>query len=95
VEPDERSTEAIELVRRARGADGRWPLQNPHPGRVHFELEREGEPSRWNTLRALRVLDWESSTGHGHRRRLPPVSAVEPPRPGKAAEPEGRYSAKT
>jgi hypothetical protein len=37
-------------------------LENPHPGRpgsVHFDLdEGEGKPSRWNTLRAMRVLDW-------------------------------------
>ena len=39
--------------------NGRWPLENPHPGRVHFEMEGgAGEPSRWNTLRALRVLRW-------------------------------------
>ena len=59
VEPDERSIEAIDLVRSKRDADGRWPLENTHPGRVHFEFdEGDGEPSRWNTLRAIRVLDW-------------------------------------
>jgi hypothetical protein len=63
-EPDERISEAIELVRRNRGADGRWPLQNPHPGYVHFAIdEGEGEPSRWNTLRALRVLEWAGEDG--------------------------------
>ena len=37
----------------------RWLLENTHPGDVHFELEDgDGRPSRWNTLRALRVLDW-------------------------------------
>ena len=42
---------------------GRWPLENPHPGPVHFEMEgRAGEPSRWNTLRALRVLRWADAT---------------------------------
>lgn len=57
--PDDRITEAIEVVRAKRGDDGRWPLENPHPGQTHFELEgRAGEPSRWNTLRALRVLRW-------------------------------------
>ena len=41
------------------GADGRWLLDRIHPGRVHFDLEGGvGAPSRWNTLRALRVLDW-------------------------------------
>jgi hypothetical protein len=59
VTPDERATEAIELVRSRRDADGLWPLENPHPGELHFAMdEGEGRPSRWNTLRALRVLDW-------------------------------------
>jgi hypothetical protein len=57
--PDERMAEAIDLVRSKRDADGRWPLENPHPGRLYFEMdEGEGRPSRWNTLRALRVLRW-------------------------------------
>ena len=59
VTPDERAAAAIELVRLRRDADGRWPLENPHPGELHFAMdEGEGRPSRWNTLRALRVLDW-------------------------------------
>lgn len=42
-----------------RGNDGRWLLQNRHPGATYFELEKVGRPSRWNTLRALlRVLHW-------------------------------------
>jgi hypothetical protein len=57
--PDERVAEAIDLVESRRGADGRWPLENPHPGRLHFEMDQgEGRPSRWNTLRAMRVLKW-------------------------------------
>ena len=59
VVPDERVTEAVELVEAKRDSSGRWPLENPHPGRLHFPLdEGEGKPSRWNTLRALRVLRW-------------------------------------
>lgn len=59
VAADERTAEAIDLVRKKRDEHGRWPLENPHPGPVHFEMEgRAGEPSRWNTLRALRVLHW-------------------------------------
>jgi hypothetical protein len=55
---DERVTEAIGLVEGNRDPDGRWPLQNVHEGENHFEMEDgEGRPSRWNTLRALRVLD--------------------------------------
>jgi hypothetical protein len=59
VVPDERVAEAIELVESKRDADCRWPLENPHPGEVQLEMdEGEGRPSRWNTLRATRVLRW-------------------------------------
>ncbi|HEX8220048.1 MAG TPA: hypothetical protein VF914_12675 [Chloroflexia bacterium] len=59
--PDERVSEAIALVESKREGDGRWPLDNQHPGRMAVEVdEGEGHPSRWNTLRALRVLDWYS-----------------------------------
>jgi hypothetical protein len=55
---DPRLGEAIEIVRSARSSDGRWPLQNIYKGKTYFEMERLGAPSRWNTLRALRVLKW-------------------------------------
>jgi hypothetical protein len=56
---DPRVNEAIELLRSKRQPDGTWLLENTHPGEVHFELEDgDGRPSRWNTLRALRVLSW-------------------------------------
>jgi len=55
---DERLIDAIDIVRRAQRADGRWPLQNLYRAKTYFELERLGAPSRWNTLRALRVLKW-------------------------------------
>lgn len=55
---DERLADAIDIVRRNQRANGRWPLQNRYKGRTFFELERPGAPSRWNTLRALRVLRW-------------------------------------
>lgn len=62
VPADERVAEAINLVRSKRDADGRWPLENPHPGQLHFDLDQgETWPSRWNTLRALRVLRWSES----------------------------------
>jgi hypothetical protein len=58
-DPDTRMSEAIEIVRSKRQPDGRWLLDRIHPGRVFFDIESGiGEPSRWNTLRALRVLDW-------------------------------------
>jgi hypothetical protein len=67
VTPDERVAEAIELVESKRDGDGRWPLENQHPGTMAVEVDAvdagEGRPSRWNTLRALRVLDWYSAHG--------------------------------
>jgi hypothetical protein len=57
--PDPRVGEAVELVRGKRQRDGRWLLEHTYPGKVHFALEDgDGRPSRWITLRALRVLDW-------------------------------------
>jgi len=57
-EPDPRMVEAVDVVRSKQQPDGRWLLDKTYPGRVHFDFEEVGEPSRWNTLRALRVLDW-------------------------------------
>lgn len=55
---DPRLDDAVTVLsNRARG-DGRWPVQNRHTGKVFFELEKAGRPSRMNTLRALRVLQW-------------------------------------
>jgi hypothetical protein len=56
--PDPRLAEAVAVVRDKRQPDGRWLLEHTHPGAVWFELEEVGRPSRWNTLRALRVLRW-------------------------------------
>ncbi len=55
---DKRLNEAINVVYSKRRDDGRWILQNHYKGRTFFELERLGAISRWNTLRALRVLKW-------------------------------------
>ena len=61
--PDDRVSEAVELLVRNRDPDGRWPLQRVHEGAAHVQLDDgEGLPSRWNTLRAMRVLEW-SATG--------------------------------
>jgi len=54
---DERLGDAVAVVRRARRRDGRWPTYSAYPGRQWFQLEPPG-PSRWNTRRALRVLQW-------------------------------------
>lgn len=62
---DARLAEAIAIVERRRGADGRWTLARPYPGAVHFALEATGAPSRVNTLRALRVLAWWRGRGGG------------------------------
>ena len=57
--PDARVAEAVALVTSKRGEDGRWPLDTQYPGRMPVATdEGEGRPSRWNTLRALRVLNW-------------------------------------
>jgi hypothetical protein len=62
VPPDERAAEAVDLVAGKQLRKGRWPLGSPHAGKVHFDMEGgRGTPSRWITLRALRVLDWFSA----------------------------------
>jgi len=66
--PDPRVAEAVERVRAKRRPDGRWPLENTHPGAVHVRFEGpDGTPSRWNTLRALRVLRWYDADGDSER----------------------------
>lgn len=58
-EPDQRAAEAIDLVASKRDAEGRWRLEARYPGTMPVDLdERVGQPSRWITLRALRVLRW-------------------------------------
>ena len=53
---DERMLPAIKVLQDKRNIDGTWNVQAKHPGKVHFEMEQTGKPSRWNTLRALRIL---------------------------------------
>lgn len=55
---DPRMDEAIAIIKKKCSADGAWVLQSKHPGRTFFEMEKVGKPSRWNTLRALRILKW-------------------------------------
>lgn len=64
VTPDARVAEAIDLVVARRDGEGRWPLDTRYPGRMPVEIDQgEGRPSRWNTLRALRVLRWYDGAG--------------------------------
>jgi hypothetical protein len=53
---DPRMEPALAVLARKRRADETWPLQNRHPGEVHFDMEVAGRSSRWNTLRAARVM---------------------------------------
>jgi hypothetical protein len=55
---DPRLADALELVGSRRRTDGMWLLLQGYTGRVFFEMEETGQASRWNTLRALRVLRW-------------------------------------
>jgi hypothetical protein len=58
---DERLTDSIDLLREKRKPNGRWPLQKRIPGTLLVEMEKPGQDSRWNTLRALRVLRMRAS----------------------------------
>ena len=60
--PDPRLEAALDLVRTKRQGDGTWLLDRTWRGAVPFRMEDDGEPSRWNTLRALRVLRWADGT---------------------------------
>ena len=72
--PDERIAEAVEVLRSKQQPDGTWLLENTHPGRIHFVLEDgDGRPSRWNTLRALRVLGWYEGSIAGSSAQAMPL----------------------
>jgi hypothetical protein len=63
IKPDDRMREAIEVVVKRRHQNGRWPLNILHPEQISLQMETEvGRASRWNTLRALRVLRWYSNS---------------------------------
>jgi hypothetical protein len=65
-EPDPRLAEAIEVIRAARRPDGTWLQERRHPGRMWFEVDvAPGEPSKWLTFHATRVLAWwDGANGH-------------------------------
>ena len=54
---DLRIQDALDVLMGKRRKDGAWPVQAKHAGQTHFDMEKTGGASRWNTLRALRVLD--------------------------------------
>jgi len=65
---DSRMEEAIRIISNKRMTSGKWELTSMHPGQTHFEMEKVGKPSRWNTLRASRVLrhfDVQGTTNRG------------------------------
>ena len=53
---DPRMQDALDVLAGKRRKDGTWPVQAKHPGQTHFDMEKTGGPSRWNTLRAVRVF---------------------------------------
>jgi hypothetical protein len=55
---DDRFQPAIDLLRAKQTGDGTWTLGSRHSGKIYYDMEAVGKPSRWNTLRALRVLTW-------------------------------------
>jgi hypothetical protein len=57
---DPRFCDAITLLRK-KEKEGKWPLQQKHTGKIYFDMEQVGKPSRINTLRALRILKWWGS----------------------------------
>lgn len=58
---DDRFRDALDALDERQRKDGRWPVQHKYSGKVWFDMERTGGPSRWNTLRALRVLRWHGN----------------------------------
>ena len=55
---DRHMDDALEIILRNKTTEGFWKQRAPHPGEVHFEMEKPGLPGRWNTLRAMRVLNF-------------------------------------
>lgn len=54
----------VSIIESKRDADGRWPIEHAHHDKLPVDFgERDGEPSRWITLRALRVLRWAEGAG--------------------------------
>ena len=63
-QPDARIGDALQVIKNQQQANGRWPLDRSYNEALAFPFsESLGEPSRWNTLRALRVLRWSDRAG--------------------------------
>ena len=63
IKPDKRVSEAVKIVMERRHQNGRWPLNLLHPEHIPLKMETAvGGASRWNTLRALRVLRWYNNS---------------------------------
>ena len=63
IKPDNRVRDAVEIVIKRRHQNGRWPLNRIHPEYIPLQMETDiGTASRWNSLRALRVLRWYSNS---------------------------------
>jgi hypothetical protein len=58
VKYDRRMNDAMQVILDKRTPEGLWKLASKHPGQTHFEMEQAGKPSRWNSLRALRILNY-------------------------------------
>lgn len=64
IKPDGRVKEAVEIVMKRRHQNGRWPVNLLHREWIPLQMETEtGRASRWNSLRALRVLRWYRESG--------------------------------
>jgi len=63
---DKRMNDAIEILIKKKRKNNRWSLQQKYPGLSHFDMEQSGEDSRWNTLRALRVLKEYKKNFYNH-----------------------------
>lgn len=58
VKKDDRMNDAINLLKKKQTEEGFWKLEHKYPNKVFFDMEKVGQPSRWNTVRALRILKW-------------------------------------
>ena len=56
IERDHRMKATIDVLKTKRNKEGTWNMQAAHSGQVHVNMEKAGQPSRWNTMRVLRVM---------------------------------------